>query len=644
MIEMGKDFSLTESGHFATGCNYWASHAGIRMWSDWRPDVIEADLKQIAETGLTVLRVFPLWSDFQPLVSLKIWAGIHAEYSFGDSPLPDTEAGKAGVSDEMMMRFQFFADTAEKYGLKLVVGLITGWMSGRLFVPPAFENKDVLRDPEAVRWQIKFVRYFVKYFKEHNAVAAWDLGNECNCMGRLESRADAYLWSSAIADAIRAVDHSRPVVSGMHGLKVDPKAVWTIEDQSEIMDVLTTHPYPRFTPHCDNDPVNEIRNGLHATAESCLYADIGSKPCIVEEIGTLASVYAGEKIKADYIRTVLFSSWAHDHRALLWWCAYDQDHLDYAPYDWNSVERYLGIFRNDRSPKPLAGAFSKFSSFVASAPRLPLRRKDAVCILTQSQDQWGAAYSSFVLAKQAGFDIEFQSSEEKLKDSSLYMMPSISGGCVIARRRWLELIEKVRQGASLYISMNNGILAPFDEIVGLECQTMVKRSSPVSFDFAGHLFKIDSPSRINFETKGAEIISSEADGNPLFTSFTLGKGKVFFLSVPIETYMAGLPGAFHLPDSMPFWKIYSMVAGDVTGKRLAGKKNPFIGITEHEVSASEKIIVAINYSSGDIAEELSIASGWRLADVLYGDAAKGATGSFQVNIPANDAAVLRFRS
>ena len=643
MNKMGKDFSLMESGRFAVGCNYWASHAGIRMWSDWRPDIVEADLKQISETGLKVLRVFPLWSDFQPLTSLKGCAGDHVEYSFGDEPLPDTEAGKAGVSEVMMERFKFFADTAEKYGLKLVVGLITGWMSGRLFVPPAFDNKNVLADPEHVKWQIKFVKYFVKYFKEHSAVTAWDLGNECNCMGRLSNSNEAYLWSSAITDAVKSVDYLRPVVSGMHGVKVDSRSIWTIEDQGEITDILTTHPYPLFTPHCGTDPVNEIRNGLHATAESCLYADIGSKPCIVEEIGTLASVFASEEIAADYIRTVLFSSWAHDHRALLWWCAYDQDHLDYSPYDWNAVERYLGIFRKDRAPKPLASVFSKFNSFAETAPTLPQIKKDAVCIVTSGLDQWGAAYSSFVMAKQAGFDIEFQSSKEKIRDSSLYLMPSLSGGHCIPRRRWLELIEKVRGGATLYISMKDGLLAPFDEIVGLECQTRSIRSSSVNFEFSDVSYSVTSSHRINFKTKGAEVISAEPDGNPLFTSFKLGKGKVFFLSVPIETYASELPDAFHLPDSMPLWRIYSMIASSVIGKRLIGKKNPFIGITEHEVSPSEKIIVAINYSSQDVSDEFSVASGWKLADSLYGYSPKNEAASVSVNIPANDAVVLRFR-
>ena len=25
------------NGGFKIGCNYWASHAGVAMWSDWRP-------------------------------------------------------------------------------------------------------------------------------------------------------------------------------------------------------------------------------------------------------------------------------------------------------------------------------------------------------------------------------------------------------------------------------------------------------------------------------------------------------------------------------------------------------------------------------------------------------------------------------
>ena len=52
---------------FRTGCNYWASHAGTDMWHDWRPEVVEDDFRKLASLKLKVVRLFPLWPDFQPL-------------------------------------------------------------------------------------------------------------------------------------------------------------------------------------------------------------------------------------------------------------------------------------------------------------------------------------------------------------------------------------------------------------------------------------------------------------------------------------------------------------------------------------------------------------------------------------------------
>ena len=112
-----------------------------------------------------MLRVFPLWPDFQPIHLLRGGAGQPQEIRFGELPLPDDEIGQAGVSSEMLERFRYFADCAGKYGLKLIVGLITGWMSGRLFVPPALEGLNVLTDPTALQWQMRFVHCFVTSFE-----------------------------------------------------------------------------------------------------------------------------------------------------------------------------------------------------------------------------------------------------------------------------------------------------------------------------------------------------------------------------------------------------------------------------------------------------------------------------------------------
>ncbi|MBQ7719798.1 MAG: hypothetical protein IJT56_04360, partial [Clostridia bacterium] len=64
---MNNNDTLFTSGKYFTGCNYWASHAGTNMWRDWRPEVVDDDLRRLAEYNVRVVRMFPNWRDFQPL-------------------------------------------------------------------------------------------------------------------------------------------------------------------------------------------------------------------------------------------------------------------------------------------------------------------------------------------------------------------------------------------------------------------------------------------------------------------------------------------------------------------------------------------------------------------------------------------------
>ena len=308
---------------FFVGCNYWASHAGTAMWRDWRPEVVEADFRLLAENGVEVARVFPLWPDFQPIQALTGGGQSFVEMRFGERPLPDTPAGRAGVDEVMVERFRELCRVAEANRIKLIVGLVTGWMSGRMHVPPAFERVNVITDPTAIRWQVRMVRYLVRELRGCPAIAAWDLGNECNCMAWSDSPSEAWCWSNAITSAVRVEDPDRPVVSGMHSLQCE-RGAWTIQDQGEVTDVLCTHPYPLFTPHCGTDPVNTMRNAFHAAAETRLYGDIGGVPAFVEEAGNLGPSQSSDEVAGNYLRNMLWNCFAHDCRGLLWWCANDR--------------------------------------------------------------------------------------------------------------------------------------------------------------------------------------------------------------------------------------------------------------------------------------------------------------------------------
>ena len=107
-----------ESGTFRVGCNYWASHAGTNMWRDWRPDVVEADFARLASHNIRLVRVFPLWPDFQPITALYGNSGQLREYRMGEEPLPDTPLGQAGVSEAALEKFAQLCAMGRKYGLK----------------------------------------------------------------------------------------------------------------------------------------------------------------------------------------------------------------------------------------------------------------------------------------------------------------------------------------------------------------------------------------------------------------------------------------------------------------------------------------------------------------------------------------------
>lgn len=600
---------------FLVGCNYWASHAGTMMWRDFRADVVRQDLVRLHAAGVRVVRLFPLWSDFQPLNLLRGWGGNPAQYRFGEQLLGDDPVSRSGVDQTMLDRFAAVADIAGEVGIKLIVGLLTGWMSGRFFAPPALEHLNAITDPESLRWQVRFVRTFVGRFKDHPSILAWELGNECNCMG-IASRAQAWAWTHAISSAIRCEDAGRPVYSGMHSLVAGSAGPWTITDQAELTDMLCTHPYPAFTPACDLDSLASFRPAHHAAAESCLYADLGGKPCLVEEIGALGDEFGNQQTVADYVRMALYTSWAFSTTGFLWWCAFDQLHLTHAPYDWNAVERELGLLHVDGSPKLLAGELKAFTAFLDALPfgQIPPRRRHAVCVLTDSQDHWKVAYATFLLARQASFDLQFCYHDQPLPEAPLYLVPSYSSLAPISRHTLLELQNRVARGATLYLSHQDGAISLFRDLTGMEVVARSHSTESAEFVVPGgeHAVSVPSPVRQQLRPAGAEVLSVDQHGNPVLSRFRNGKGQVLFLGVPLESHLAGTPGAF----ANPAWHmVYRQIIKGLDLDRAVMSSSPLLGVTEHPADDGSRVIVQVNYSAKPIAPALPAAP-WTISQWL----------------------------
>lgn len=622
--------NLAKDGFFF-GVNYWASHAGTYMWRDWRADVVQEDFKKLAGLGVKVLRVFPLWPDFQPLTALLTHEGKQKELTHGDTFLDDsTEEGRAGVSVSAMEKFEEFCRLANQYGFKLIVSLINGWMSARCFFPEAFIGKNAIKDPLCVRWEIRFVKYFVNKFKNKKHIIAWEAGNECNCLGRVDSVDEAYVWASTINDAIRSQDSTRPILSGMHSLAT--RSAWTIKDQAELCDVLTIHPYLLFTDYCMLDKMVSPRGILHSPAEQTLYEDIGGKECFVEEIGTLGPIMGCDEDVASFVRANLFNAWAHGSAGLLWWTGFDQSDLVHAPYDWADCERELGIFRTDGSEKPLAGEIRKFNDFLSKIPYriVPERNRDATCLIMP--DDWSVAFGAFMLAKRAGFEIQFFNKESFPEDADFYIIPGVYS-CDLRKRIFDVLLKKVEVGATLLFSYDKELLVPFEPIIG--CKSHGRHvASTLQFTMAGERFSIDREYTVALEPTTAEVILRDDDGNPILTKNKYGKGKILFFNGPLELYFAKTAGV--CLDNRGFEKIYQYAVKEAGLKFVVQKKNVHTSMTVHKVTEGKYLVVAINNTPTDIQERF-VLNGARIGEVYYGEIDKE---SAQTTIFAANAVVF----
>lgn len=592
---------------FMLGCNYWASHAGAEMWKNWDEEQVERDMQDLSEYGVKYLRVFPNWKDFQPVMPVYGGEGRIKEYMLEGCREPENP----WYLDEVMLdRFGKFCTVAEKYGMKLIVGLITGWMSGRLFIPSALNGKNLCTDPVALKFELLMVRGIVSRFCDRDVIYAWNLGNECNCMSKVNTREEAMVWTAAVSNAIRAADPDRPVISGMHSLSVDRDA-WRITDQADWNDILTTHPYAYFVPYCRNDPIDSIRTLMHGTCETMLYASVGKKPCLVEELGTLGPNICNDDISGSFMRLNLISNWANGSAGLLWWCAHEQLNLETPPYNWFMLERELGMLDINRRPKPILKEMKKISDWLGTVDfELEAPVKDALILLTKEQDCWATAFMSFILGKQAGVTLDFLAPNLDIPDSAVYFMPSVHSGCPLYARYYNQLLDKVYNGAVLYVSNGDAFFNKREEVFGASVISSEDTYDSGTFTFNGSVIPYERYCKVGIEPTTAQVLANDGNGKPIFTVNNFGKGKIYYLNFPLEDMLSRQNHAF---DGGAY-KIYEYVLKELLEKKTVRKLNSKVGVTENG-----SIATVINYSNEPVKTGLYLQNGKRIGHIFRGN-------------------------
>ena len=631
---------LLEKGKFRIGCNYWASDVGINMWSEWNEDVVRKDFKALSEHGIRLLRVFPLWSVFQPIDVVERYQGnVEGVSVDGGITILHDKSDDAGINKDAFEHFGTLLDIAEEYKIDVIPSLITGWMSGRLFVPPAMMGKNLLCDPFALKWQARFCRVFVRSFRDRECIVGWDLGNECNCCAKVECESQAWLWTALLTDAIRATDNTRPILSGMHSLSVDKEGFWTMEGQGENCDMLTTHPYASPTYKTDSVSADNFRAVMHPACQSVMYSDISGKPCMIQETGTFGEMYCDRELTATYAKNSLINAWVHDCRAFLWWIGFDQGHLRYHPFGYNNRASNYGLMTAAYEAKPILNALKQFQEFLQNFEydALPEAIADGVCLFAPGSASWPCGCGAFYLAKKAGMNLRFAYIQDELPDAQAYFIPSVDGNTV-SIDAVDALMKRVKEGAVLYLSVGDGFLRNLSTDFGFHIHRRYEIHGTDTMQFTDADITLPFKSRLRYDIHltDAKCLAQAADGTPIFTCSEYGKGKVFFLACPLEKLLFDSDWGYDLGHH----KIYESIRAAIPNNRWLLSGDPDVTITEHPVNAATRIIVAVNNSPRQqkmVCRKLHEAT---LTKTHYGVMAQSGEDTLQLSIAPNDAVVF----
>jgi len=334
------------------GVNYWPARTAMSWWSKFDLAEVEADFGRIAACGLDSVRMFLTWEDFQPA--------------------PDQ------VDQWMLERLVEVADLAGGLGLALIPTLFTGHMSGVNWIPtwalggssgdPRFRVVSGGRvvDTGLRNWytdaavgdaQVLFAAEAAAALAGHEAVWAWDLGNEnSNCVIP-PTRSAARAWLARLSSAIRSADATALVTVGLHMEDLEEDRRLGAPEASEACDLLSMHGYPIYASWADGPTDDRVLPFLarvtHWLGEGrdLVFSEFGLPSLLVEE--DTAAAYTTRALEALRRAGCL--------GAMLWcYSDYDRSLWESPPFDLAPRERSFGLWRADGSPKPAVAAISAF--------------------------------------------------------------------------------------------------------------------------------------------------------------------------------------------------------------------------------------------------------------------------------------------
>jgi hypothetical protein len=302
------------------GANYVPSSNWFYSWptTEWNIDLINADLKAIANLGFDHIRVQCIWPFFMPTASNV-------------------------VADTMKTNLSALLDSAYSYGLGVQVTVLDGWMAGAAYLPSWSQNvftdttttipAEELLLERLLQWQ--GVTYTIG---NHPAFLGFDIGNEMNALlnqGSSATAAQVDTWQNTIWDYMESSAIQALMTSGKaHVLGIGSRPWWqnnnfTRTDAGTLFDRTVIHYYP--------SDIDAIQTWGDLGTQTCAMLEYNAqlayayhtdltRPVWVEETGLTTSTLTEISDAPSYINNLVENAaYTGVLWGITWWCSHNFD-------------------------------------------------------------------------------------------------------------------------------------------------------------------------------------------------------------------------------------------------------------------------------------------------------------------------------
>jgi len=343
---------------YILGVNYWPINNAMNFWKLFDKSLVEDDFSRIKEINIRLVRIFLLWEDFQPL--------------------------PRKVSIKMIDHLITLMEIANDKGLKVLPTFFTGHMSGVNYLPPWMLDfgdgnirfplvsegrrrknniKNFYNDKEILEAQKFLIREISNALKGHPSLWGWDLGNEPSNLVQPSNKNEGLTWLEEMVSELKKIDESIPITLGLHQEDLIEDRNMGPEEVSKFCDFLSIHTYSIYAKWASHRLDEEVVPFL-----AIITYWLGSKEVLIEEVGIPSSnsfednMIVSEEEAYQYYERLLKKLKKYSFLGTIFWCYgdYERSLWKEPPFDENHHERFFGLFREDKSPKPFVNLIKTF--------------------------------------------------------------------------------------------------------------------------------------------------------------------------------------------------------------------------------------------------------------------------------------------